>query len=132
MLPDPAAVRHCASQAARWPELEDRFPFGTTDADFMNVSKGKNGFVNRRCFVPWFHLFFSPDGCCYPCCMSRGSVTALGHFPEQSLADILSGRAMQSLRKSFSAGEYPDCCSRCDDFQQENLAIEQLRPVDPP
>ncbi len=131
MLPDLAALRHSASQAAQWPELEDRFPFGTTDADFMNVSKGKNGFVNRRCFVLWFHLFFSPDGCCYPCCMSRGSVPPLGHFPEQSLTTILSGRAIQSLRESFSAGKYLDCCSRCDDFQQENFAIEQLRSVDP-
>jgi MoaA/NifB/PqqE/SkfB family radical SAM enzyme len=132
ILPDAATLEHCASLIAGWPELEDRIPFGSTEDDFRNVSKGINGFLNRRCFAPWFHLFFSPDGFCYPCCMARGSAPPLGQFPEESIAEILSGTAMRSLRSSFADGEYMECCSRCDDFQQENLAIEQLCSCDPP
>lgn len=126
VLPDMPALRRCSAMVAHWPELEDRTPFGATEEDFRNVSQGRNGFLNRPCFAPWFHLFFSPDGSCHPCCMARGSAPVLGNFPGQTVEQILAGQAMRALRSSFASGRYLPCCARCDDFRQENLAIEKL------
>lgn len=126
LLPSRTAVERAAAAASRWEELEERAPFGSTPEHFRETAAGRHGFRGIACHVPWFHLFFSPDGSCHPCCMTRGSTAPLGRFPEQSVRQILEGQPMRGLRVLLAAGGRLDACARCDDFLSERNIINAL------
>ncbi len=126
LLPSRAAVERAAAAAGRWEELEERAPFGSTSEHFRETAAGRHGFRGTPCHVPWFHLFFSPEGFCHPCCMARGSTAPLGRFPDQSLRQILGGEPMRMLKTLMAAGDRLDACARCDDFLSERNVIASL------
>jgi MoaA/NifB/PqqE/SkfB family radical SAM enzyme len=123
LLPSRTAVERGAAQAAGWEELEDRAPFGSIPDHFRETAAGRHGFRGTPCYAPWFHLFFSPEGFCYPCCMARGKTAPLGRFPEQPVRRILEGEPLRSLRTLMAAGGRLDACARCDDFLSEGNAV---------
>jgi MoaA/NifB/PqqE/SkfB family radical SAM enzyme len=126
LLPSRKAVERAAAAASPWEELEDRAPFGSTPEHFRETAAGRHGFRGIPCHAPWFHLFFSPDGSCHPCCMARGSTPPLGRFPQQTVKGILEGEPMRGLRKLMAAGGRLDACARCDDFLSERSIIAAL------
>ncbi len=126
LLPSRKAVERASAAAARWEVLEDRAPFGSAPEHFRETAAGRHGFRGIPCHVPWFHLFFSPDGSCHPCCMTRGSTAPLGRFPDQSVRQILEGEPMRGLRVLLARGGRLDACARCDDFLSERNMITAL------
>jgi MoaA/NifB/PqqE/SkfB family radical SAM enzyme len=131
LLPSLKAIERAAAEVSRWDELEDRAPFGRHSDQYSEAAAGRYGFRGAPCFAPWFHLFFTPDGGCYPCCMTRGSIASLGRFPGQSVREILEGAPMCRLRSLMASGERLASCACCDDFLVEGEAITRLlAPVD--
>jgi MoaA/NifB/PqqE/SkfB family radical SAM enzyme len=126
LLPRVADVEQLAAEASQWVELEDRTPFGCTIDQYRATAAGRHGFRGVPCFAPWFHLFFTPEGFCYPCCMARGSTAPLGRFPELSVQQILEGGPMGGLRSLLASGGHLDVCARCDDFLDEGRIITGL------
>jgi MoaA/NifB/PqqE/SkfB family radical SAM enzyme len=126
LLPSLKAIERTAAEVSRWDELEDRAPFGSHPDQYREAAAGRYGFRGAPCFAPWFHLFFTPDGGCYPCCMTRGTITALGRFPEQSVREILEGAQMRRIRSLTASGERLAACACCDDFLVEGEAIMGL------
>lgn len=126
LLPAGKAIERLAAEALHWEELEDRKPFGSSSDHFLETAAGRHGFRGNICYAPWFHLFFSPEGACHTCCMSRGSTPPIGRFPEQSVQQILQGRPMRGLRSLMAAGGRLNACARCDDFLVEGNIITQL------
>ena len=126
LLPSAEAVDRLAGEALRWEELEDRTPFGNNHAHYRETAAGRHGFRGNTCYAPWFHLFFDPEGACYPCCMTRGSLKPLGRYPEQPVREILSGEALSGVRKLMASGGRLDACQRCDDFLEEGNIIAGL------
>lgn len=126
LLPSRSAIERCAAQISQWEELEDRAPFGTGTGNFRETAAGRHGFRGIPCFAPWYHLFFTPEGDCYPCCMARGSTLPLGRFPERAVTEILKDEPMRRLRTLMAGGGRLDACQRCDDFLAEREAIVAL------
>ncbi len=126
LLPSPDILGKMAAAVRDWTELEDAVPFGATAEDFRQVSAGQHGFRPERCYVPWFNLFFAPDGACYPCCMARGSMVALGVYPANTVREIVTGPKMTAFRRLVASGIRHEACARCDDFLKENRIISGL------
>jgi MoaA/NifB/PqqE/SkfB family radical SAM enzyme len=130
-------VARLAAEAAQWPELEDRYPFGGSPAAHAASCRGRHGLHRGRCHAPWFHLFVAPDGRCYPCCMSRGTVPPYGNILREGVAPLLSSPLLAAVRRG-AAGVSPAAvqphesshlfpvCARCDDFLGENRSVERL------
>lgn len=126
LLPSAAAVERLAGEALRWEELEDRQPFGSSPGHYREAAAGRYGFRGNTCYAPWFHLFFDPEGACYPCCMTRGSLDPLGRYPEQPVRKILFGEALSRVRSLMASGGRLNACARCDDFLAEGNIIAGL------
>lgn len=126
LLPTIKAIELLAAEALNWEELEDRRPFGSNHEHYRETAAGRHGFRGNMCYAPWFHLFFTPEGACYPCCMARGSTVPLGRFPEQQVQQILKGEAMCRVRALMASGGRLDVCDRCDDFLAEGNIIAEL------
>lgn len=126
LLPAPDIFGEMAAAMRYWPELEDAVPFGATTEDFRQVSAGRHGFRQRMCYVPWFNLFFAPDGACYPCCMARGRMAPLGTYPVNTVQQIVSGPRMRAFRSLVASGTKHEACIYCDDFLKENGMISDL------
>jgi len=126
LLPSPSVLEEMASLIRDWPELEDTTPFGTTPEEFRQISAGRHGFRTGTCYVPWFGLFFTPEGACYPCCMARGQMGPLGVYPLNTLQEIVSGQPMRTFRQLIASGGKHEACTYCDDFLTENRIISDL------
>jgi MoaA/NifB/PqqE/SkfB family radical SAM enzyme len=126
LLPSRNAVDRMAAEVIHWEELEDRKPFGSCSDHYRETAAGRHGFRGNICYAPWFHLFFSPEGTCHPCCMARGTSAPLGRYPEQTVQQIISGEAMRILRSLLASGGRLSACERCDDFLVEGDIISQL------
>jgi wyosine [tRNA(Phe)-imidazoG37] synthetase (radical SAM superfamily) len=71
---------------------------------------------------------FSPDlviraggldgkrGAVHPCCqvLGRDDEAVLGHFQDNTLAEIVKGDAYSQLREDHRTGNFPDFCKSCD------------------
>jgi len=119
LLPSAGDVERLAGEALQWEELEDPAPFGANPHDYSETAAGRHGFRGNACYAPWFHLFFDPEGACYPCCMARGSTEPLGKYPEQPVGEILTGERVRKVRSLLASGGRLDACARCDDFLEE-------------
>ena len=126
LLPSAGDVERLADEALQWQELEDRAPFGGDSREYGEIAAGRHGFRGNVCHVPWFHLFFDPEGTCYPCCMARGSMEPLGKYPEQPVGEILKAGPMGKVRSLLASGGRLDACARCDDFLEERKIIAGL------
>ncbi len=126
LLLEPGLLAELAAKAAGWNELDDRHPFGRSEDDFLCYSRGWYGARQSRCYIPWVHLFVDPAGFCYPCCMSRGKVPALGRFPHDPLERILGGDAASQLKMMLASDSALAVCRNCDDFLEENAVIGNL------
>ena len=126
LLPSASVLEDTAVMVRHWPELEDNAPFGTTEKEFREVAAGRHGFRPGFCYVPWFNLFFAPDGACYPCCMARGQMAPLGLYPGDTVRKIVSGRPLSAFRSLIASGAKHEACSYCDDFLAENRTIADI------
>ena len=63
------------------------------------------------CHAPSTSLYFGRDGHVCACCYSR--TNPLGHYPEQSIAEIWSGKRIHALRKEISQNILPMGCETC-------------------
>lgn len=126
MLPAVSAVEGLAADALEWEQLEDCTPFGSDPVHYRETAAGRHGFRGNTCYVPWFNLFFTPEGTCYPCCMARGQMKPLGGFPGQSVQQILRGGPMGRFRSLMVSGRRIGACVRCDDFLREGKIITEL------
>ena len=71
---------------------------------------------------------FSPDiviraggtdgkaGAVHPCCqvLGRDDEAVLGHFSENTVEEIMTGKLYEQLREQHRTGNYPDFCKDCD------------------
>ncbi len=126
LLLKPELLAELARQAATWQEADDRSPFGKSEEDFRVYARGWYGAGRPACYIPWVHLFVDPSGFCYPCCMSRGKVPALGRYPQDPLGRVLSGDAAAALKMTIAAGASLPVCRNCDDFLEENAILRDL------
>lgn len=126
LSPSPRILGETAAEIREWPELEDPVPFGSTPEQYEETSRGRHGFRPGLCYVPWFHLFFAPDGACYPCCMARGITRPLGAYPAESVREIITGQPMREFRASIASARRPGACAFCDDFLEESRIIADL------
>lgn len=126
LLPSAGDVERAAAEVLGWEVLDDRTPFGNEPAHYRETAAGRHGFRRCTCYAPWFNLFFSPEGACYPCCMARGGMEPLGEFPRQSPWQILEGGPLRELRSLLASGGRLDACRCCDDFLAEGEIITNL------
>lgn len=83
-------------------------------------------YKNHICYMPWLHLFITPDGFAFPCCMSRGKIAALGNVFKQTIEQIINSSPMENIRLNMASGNCLDVCRYCDDFIIENKNIDEL------
>ncbi len=127
-------VSDVLQHAADW-ELLDELPFTpqqvrkeyfTRDqAAIIKGQYGKHYYDDYRCYIPWLSLFIEPTGFVYPCCMSRGRITAFGNIYHNTLDEILAGPAYKELRMNMASNHTLNICRYCDDFIRENIVIEE-------
>lgn len=77
-----------------------------------------------KCIIPWISMHAVPSGKVYPCCMSNGS-SALGEWPNKSLAEIWNGDQMKALRLRMLNGKPSNQCRRC--YTLESNGLDSLR-----
>ena len=67
---------------------------------------------------PCYHLWLAPavawNGDILMCCNDPYHKEVLGHFPEQSVAEVWQGERMAAIRESHMKGEYGGICKGCD------------------
>jgi radical SAM protein with 4Fe4S-binding SPASM domain len=87
---------------------------------------GLRNWVYKRarysCPYPWDALFLLSDGTISVCRFDFDARVRIGHFPEQSLAELWRGQAMMSLRKAHMDFDFRDwsTCENCNATFYEN------------
>lgn len=115
-----------ASQMPHWdllqaaPPLQDR----AVRRLFQKGAYAGQYYQSHYCYMPWLHLFIDPAGFVYPCCMSKGRIPALARFPVDSLERVHKSQPLRDLKMAILAHHPMDVCQSCDDFIEENQAIE--------
>ena len=129
-----AMVEQLSAQMGAWSLLEDQWlSLSLRKTHKFRKGEYSGGYYDTHlCFMPWLHLFIDPAGYVYPCCMTRGQISALGNIREQPLDAILPGAQMQNLKMGFVShvqqklGPPLEVCRKCDDFLKENSSIHRL------
>jgi len=78
---------------------------------------------NKFCIIPWVHMYFSPDGDVFPCCVS--SINKLGNVKEQTIEEIWNSPVIKDMRVKFLNNEEPKNCYKC--FSQEKVNFRSPR-----
>ena len=52
------------------------------------------------------------------CCADPHRKEVLGHFPEQSVAEVWKGPRLEAIRQGHLQGEYKGICAGCDVWKQ--------------
>ena len=67
---------------------------------------------------PCYHLWLAPavawNGNILLCCADPHQKEVLGHFPEQTVAQVWQGERLKAIRQEHLQGEYKGICSNCD------------------
>lgn len=104
------------------------YPFGRTDRDAATSATGayaRGHYVEHLCHVPWHHTLVNAVGDVYPCCMGHRTLPSLGNVRKASLIEIWQSDAYRHFRTSMLR-EREAVCHRCDDFLEENRALDAL------
>lgn len=128
-----ATILRIMEAAQGWRALDIQ-PFhvfgGVMDAGRLSAAaRGEYGAAIRRgrmCYAPWLTLFVDASGRAYPCCMTRGRIPSYGDVNREPVETALSGENAQMARMNMASGYAPAICGKCDDFVEENSAIERL------
>ena len=67
---------------------------------------------------PCYHLWLAPavawNGDILLCCADPHHKEVLGHFPEQSVHEVWTGKQLNAVRQSHLRGDYKGICTNCD------------------
>lgn len=88
---------------------------------FAGVFYGEN-----ICFAPWFHIFINPDGTVYPCCMGKQDMQPYGNINCEPVHQLLKQQTKREICYSMASGHIFPACEQCDDFLEENAALNAL------
>ena len=71
---------------------------------------------------PCYHLWFAPavawNGDILLCCSDPHRKEIMGHFPEQTVAQVWQGERLNKMRDSHMKGEYGGICKTCDVWKE--------------
>ncbi len=124
---DQESISIIREKMGSWTLLEcPPFPFAKCKTKELSKGRYSCGYYNDHiCYMPWLHLFIDPLGFVYPCCMSRGEISALGNVHESNIEEILHSQNTRHLRLNMAAKKKLNVCAHCDDFLSENILIEK-------
>ena len=106
----------------------DAFPFGRTRDGAVQGAAGeyaRGHYVTSLCHAPWHHTLINAVGDVYPCCMGHRTLPSLGNVREVALRDIWHGERYRQFRAEMREARAA-ICHRCDDFLEENRALDVL------
>lgn len=71
---------------------------------------------------PCYHLWLAPavawNGDVLMCCADPHRKEVLGHFPEQTVAQVWQGERLAAIRQGHLQGDYRGICASCDVWKQ--------------
>jgi MoaA/NifB/PqqE/SkfB family radical SAM enzyme len=104
--------------------------FRLARADVRALNERRTGRERRRvCHIPEKGLYFGLRGQVYSCCFNKSYV--LGTYPEHSIRDIWTGKALQQQRKAIKGWDLSLGCAGCFELiKARNLNALPLKNYD--
>lgn len=65
------------------------------------------------CPMPWINLYIAPSGELYPCCVNALPPFTVGNLIQHTIKEVLTGPAMNEIRRRMLAGEEVNSCQEC-------------------
>lgn len=115
---------------SRWNHLLSRYPL-----DWSSKRSGKRAeggkfagvfYGDNTCFAPWFNAFIDADGKVYPCCMGKQNMIPYGNIQDNTIEQLMTGKSRREICCTMASGNLFPVCDQCDDFLEENQAINSL------
>lgn len=86
--------------------------FFHADQLFKTTSSVKNN--KSFCILPWIHMYVTPSGDCFPCCVRHPKSEALGNLNFSPIEKIWNSGSMKQFRLDLLSGKKrEDTCSTC-------------------
>lgn len=73
------------------------------------------------CMLPWVHLYTTPGGTAYPCCISNPA-QVVGNSNHATIYELMNSEPMRNLRKDMIEGVPNTKCSSCYKHEAGNVA----------
>ena len=107
---------------ADWPNLESRALHnygGTIDVgSFGGLPSPSQASARWPCYHLWLAPAVAWNGDILMCCADPHHKEVLGHFPEQSVAEVWQGERLKQIRDSHLTGKFSGICQTCDVWKQ--------------
>lgn len=91
----------------------------------MNLDK--NHLLNKSktfCMLPWIHLYTTPAGAAYPCCISNSNVN-FGNTNHATVYELMNTTKIRHLREDMIVGAKNTNCKTC--YKHEEAGIRSFR-----
>ena len=102
-----------------WPNVEGRHIHsygGEIDVSKWNVQNKKK--LRWSCYHPFFAPAVAWNGDILLCCADPHRKSAIGTFPQMSVAEAWQSSILQRIRKEHLDGRYTGICENCDIWKQ--------------
>lgn len=93
-------------------KILERAPLGAATLAAYQRSR-KVSHPRSLCFAPSSSMYFGQNGRVSACCYTRA--VPIGHYPEESVAKIWSGRRVNFMRNELEQNKLPVGCDKCAD-----------------